>query len=107
MGKPDNPEVYAGAVVMALMAYPPEIVTQATDPRRGIQSTSKFLPSIAELMEACERRMTPLCVRWGEIKKMKEDHEVFPQPDVQERERMKDKFSKLINDLQYGSIDNR
>ena len=95
MGKPDNPGVYAGAVVMALMAYPPEIVTQATDPRRGIQSTSKFLPSIAELTEACEKRMASLRARWREVSNMKKFREVCYQPDEQERKRMKVKFESL------------
>ena len=38
-----------------LAQYPEAAVAKVCDPVRGLPSTSKFLPSIAEIREACER----------------------------------------------------
>jgi hypothetical protein len=54
-----NPEVYSSAVSAVLAdGYSPEIVDYVTDPRTGLPSRKKFLPSVAEVREACDERST-------------------------------------------------
>jgi hypothetical protein len=54
-----NPRVYLAGVVAALSDYPVEIICQVVDPRNGIPSKIKWLPTIAEIKEACESRYAP------------------------------------------------
>lgn len=53
-------QVYGQAVQMVLSDYPASVVFRVTDPRLGISAKIKWLPSIAEIKEACEAEMKPL-----------------------------------------------
>lgn len=55
-----DPEIYARAVVAVLTSYPENIVSAVCDPRGGLPAKSKFLPTVYEIREACERRMSPI-----------------------------------------------
>jgi hypothetical protein len=50
-----DPDFYLTAAVGILTRYQRETIMRVTDPRTGLPSTSKFLPSIAELKEVCEK----------------------------------------------------
>jgi hypothetical protein len=52
-----DPEAYAAALIAVLAEYPIEVVEHVTDPRTGLPRTAKFLPSVAEVVAACEERM--------------------------------------------------
>ena len=43
-----------------LSGYPEAIVREVCDPVRGLPSEDKWLPSVAEIRVACERKMQPL-----------------------------------------------
>jgi hypothetical protein len=49
----NDPEVYVAAVVAVLTRYLPEVAIAVTEPATGLPSKAKWLPSIAELVEAC------------------------------------------------------
>jgi hypothetical protein len=49
-----DPEMYCAAVAAVLSIYPQWIVILATDPRTGLASTMKFLPTPAEVKEFCD-----------------------------------------------------
>jgi hypothetical protein len=53
-GQANDPEVYTMAVAATLAEYPKEVVQHVTDPRSGLPAKLKFLPSVAEVREACE-----------------------------------------------------
>jgi hypothetical protein len=53
----NDPEMFIMGATAMLANYPEPIVMKVCDPVRGLPSTSKFLPSIAEIREACEREM--------------------------------------------------
>lgn len=59
-GDAEDPEVFTAAVALVLSEYPPEVVYRVTDPRSGIPATSKWLPTIQEVHEACEAAMRPI-----------------------------------------------
>lgn len=44
------------AVAATLAEYGPEVVEYVTDPRTGLPAKLKWLPSVAEVREACESR---------------------------------------------------
>lgn len=50
-----DPEFYLTAAVAILSRYQKQTILRITDPRTGLPASSKFLPSIAEIREACER----------------------------------------------------
>src|SRR6185312_3504497 len=51
-GEANDPEIYSGAVIAVLSDYPLEIVKRVVDPRHGLPSKSKWLPTVAEIKEA-------------------------------------------------------
>jgi hypothetical protein len=55
----NDPETFIAAAAAMLARYPTEIVIAVTDPVCGLASTNKWLPSIAEVREACEQAMAP------------------------------------------------
>jgi hypothetical protein len=42
------------AVAATLADYPPDVIEYVTDPRTGLPAKCKWLPSVAEVREACE-----------------------------------------------------
>lgn len=48
-----DPEIYCSAVAATLSEFPRQVVEYVTDPRTGLPSSSKWLPNIAEVREAC------------------------------------------------------
>jgi hypothetical protein len=56
---------------LVLEQYPNEVVVYVTDPRTGVQRGCKWPPTIAEITEACDRRVGDLerakrFATWGE-----------------------------------------
>lgn len=49
----NDPEIYTTAVVAVLTRYSPEIAIAVTEPATGLPRKSKWLPSIAEIVDAC------------------------------------------------------
>lgn len=63
----------------ALLAeYPREVVEVVCDPRRGLATRCKFIPTIAELTEALESEMEPHRQEW---RKEQEKRSALPRPD--------------------------
>lgn len=59
-GDANDPDTYAAAVAAVLSEYSADCIRSVTDPRTGIQSTSQFLPTVAEVKAACEEYMAPV-----------------------------------------------
>jgi hypothetical protein len=53
----NDPEIFITGATAMLASYPEIVVERVCDPLRGLPSKSKFLPSIAEIREVCEREM--------------------------------------------------
>lgn len=54
-GDANDPEIYTAAVAATLADFPAEVVEYVTDPRTGLPSKLKWLPTVAEVREACEK----------------------------------------------------
>src|SRR5437879_1072057 len=48
-----DPEIYAAATAAVLSEYSQDVIDYITDPRTGLPSTSKWLPSVYEVRQAC------------------------------------------------------
>lgn len=59
-GQPAEPKVYAAAIMTAIERYPEQVIATVTDPRGPLLRTCRFLPSIAEVVAACESEMEPI-----------------------------------------------
>jgi hypothetical protein len=68
-------EGFAVQLGTVLEDYPVAIIDQVTHPKTGIQRTCKFPPSIAEVVEACEKAMAPEREREEQARKWREQHE--------------------------------
>jgi len=51
----NNPEIYSAAIAAIFEGYSQVVVERAADPRTGIASQYKFLPTVAEVREFCDR----------------------------------------------------
>jgi len=51
----NDPEMFVTGAAAMLARYPEAVARAVCDPVRGLPSTKKFLPAIAEIREACER----------------------------------------------------
>jgi hypothetical protein len=74
--KPNDPETYIAGVVALLSEYPAEVVAVVTDPRRGLATRCKFIPTLAELTEALESEMEPHRQEW---RRQQELRKALPQ----------------------------
>ena len=54
-----EPEVFVRGLVATLARYPDAVVRRVCNAETGLPQTSKFLPSIAEVREACELAANP------------------------------------------------
>ena len=52
----NDPEIYVAAIGATLNEFPPAVIDFVTDPRTGLPSRLKWLPTVAEVREACEVR---------------------------------------------------
>lgn len=68
-GDANDPETYTLAIAAVLAEYTPDVVRQVTDPRSGLPSRLKWLPSVSEVKEACDdlvRSKQPAADAWGD-----------------------------------------
>jgi hypothetical protein len=54
-GDANDPEYYISATIAVLSNYPVEIIRTVCDPVKGLPSKTKWLPTIAEIVEECGR----------------------------------------------------
>lgn len=55
--KPADPETYAAALAAVLAQYPLGLVEECVDPRRGLARERDFPPSVACLVDWCDKRL--------------------------------------------------
>jgi hypothetical protein len=59
-GEAANPEIYTDSVISVLSCYSADVIRRVVDPRSGLPSRLKWLPTIAEIKEACDAEMAPI-----------------------------------------------
>lgn len=102
-GKPSEPETYIAAMVAVLAGYPSEIVAQVCDPVHGVASKTRFLPTVAELTDACEIAMMPLRRQWLAQKELTDERAKRNAPkaltDAAAAQRVRDGLATLAKEL--------
>lgn len=79
-GDANDPAVYSGAVIAILSDYPMDVIRQAVDPRRGLPSKSKWLPTVFEIKEECESIMAPRRREEERVAREEERKRTLPPP---------------------------
>lgn len=59
-GDANDPDTYCASITAVLATFSEPVVRFVTDPRTGLASTLKWLPSVAEVKEACVSRQAYL-----------------------------------------------
>ena len=80
-----NARMFFTGIVAVFTDYSPDVVRYITDPRTGLQRRIKFLPSIAEIVEACDERVVEIAKqeegkRW-KARKVAEPQPMPPRPE--------------------------
>src|SRR5262249_44974430 len=47
---------FIGAIAVVLQSYAPDVVQYVCDPRTGLPGKMKWMPSVAEVKDACDER---------------------------------------------------
>jgi len=58
-GDANDPDVYVAALTLVLSAYPEHVIRAMTNPDSGLPSKHTFLPSVAEVKQACDTYIKP------------------------------------------------
>ena len=70
----NDPEIFGRAIVAVFRRFPESVVIAVTEPATGLPVKIKFLPSIAEIAEACEaacpKPQPPKALAPAKIKKL-------------------------------------
>jgi len=83
-----DPQIFMTGMIELLAAYPAIIIENLCSVISGIPAKYKFLPSIAELKEECERYTTPHREReWEEYKRKRPPAYISPPENPTHTER--------------------
>lgn len=75
-----DPEIYARAVIAVLCRYPESVAVAVTEPATGIPARLKWLPAIAEIVEACELAAEPILRQLEREKIAEEQRKLLAAP---------------------------
>lgn len=94
--RPPDADGYAASLAGALSAYPLGIVQECCDPRTGLAQKREFPPTVAAIVEWCDRRLTYHrgMVKWGERNK--------PEPQFSEQHERG--MLKRLQDLMHSIL---
>lgn len=99
-GEANDPEVYTAAVIAILSTFPIDIVRQVVDPRTGIPSRVKWLPSPSEVMEACrkieeERKAVSYAQQW----EARSREQLREREELERVERPKQSYAEFLAEM--------
>jgi hypothetical protein len=98
----NDPEIYAAAVVAVLVRWPVDVITSVTEPATGLPSKCQWLPSIAEITEACQVSYEPTKARLERERTMKALTASAPRRPTQDE--LDEQFQRLgLSHLRPGS----
>ena len=98
-GDAADPETYVKAITAIFSGYDEEIVRGAIDPRYGLPSKAKFLPTVSEVRDECELLMAP---RYAAAKRLAAEHETLAR-----REKPRSEEEQAEYDAEHEKISSR
>jgi len=100
----NDPEIYVAAVTAILSEYPDSVIETVTDPRTGLPSKIKWLPTVAEVKSECESHMYRVRYQEAWNKRVADqaaEREVSkPSPETQKK--IGDGLAELVAQLKAG-----
>ena len=100
----NDPEIYVAAVTAILSEYPDSVIETVTDPRTGLPSKIKWLPTVAEVKAECESHMYRVRYQeaWNKrVAEQQADRDAERQsPETQKK--IGDGLAQLVEQLKAG-----
>jgi len=91
-------------MIAVMSLYPAHVLQEVVSPTVGIPRRLKFLPSIAEVADACDAICVRIATEERKAAQPKPDRAAETTPEQQER--MKQRFASLMADLAKGRAEN-
>ena len=89
---------YVGAIAELLMQYPRSVAMACADPRTGVASTTRFLPTPGDIVPWCEKACRPL------HEEGTREHRIDEQLRAREEWNAKARSSRVANLISYDTF---
>jgi hypothetical protein len=96
-GDANDPQTYVAAITAILARYPEEVITAVTHPATGLPSKKGWLPTVKELVDACDEAVEPIVQNEARLKRIKDQLEMRERMDSGEKPtlaQLQDKYGK-------------
>ncbi len=97
-GDANDPETYVAAITAILARYPEGVMTSVTHPATGLPSKKGWLPTVKEVVDACDDAMEPIVQNELRLKRIKEQLETREREDRGEKPTMEQLKTKYGDD---------
>jgi hypothetical protein len=84
-GEANDPDTYVAAIAAILSRYPQEVMTSVTHPATGLPSKKSWLPTVKEVVDACNEAHEPTLQNELRLKRIKEQIEMREREERGER----------------------
>jgi hypothetical protein len=96
-GDANDPEIYVAAITAILSRYPEVVITAVTHPATGLPSKKGWLPTVKEVVDACDEAVEPIVQNEARLKRIKDQMEARAREDAQIKptiDQLHDRFGK-------------
>lgn len=80
-GDANDPETYVAAIAATLARYPEDVMTSVTHPATGLPSKKSWLPTVKEVVDACNDAVEFTVQHEARLKRIKEQMEARDRED--------------------------
>lgn len=94
-GDANDPETYVAAIAAILARYPEDVMTSVTHPATGLPSKKGWLPTVKEVVDACDEAVEFAVQNAARMKRVAEQMEMRERMDRGEKptlEQLKEKY---------------
>lgn len=84
-GEANDPDTYVAAITAILARYPQDVMTAVTHPVTGLPSKKNWLPTVKEVVDACDEAHAPILQNELRLKRIKEQIEMREREERGER----------------------
>ena len=100
----NDPEIYVAAVTAILSEYPDSVIETVTDPRTGLPSKIKWLPTVAEVKSECESHMYRVRYQeaWNKRAADQAAEREASKPSPETQKKIGDGLAELVAQLKAG-----
>lgn len=84
-GDANDPATYVAAITAILARYPQEVITKVTHPATGLPSKKGWLPTVKEVVDACDEAHEPIIENELRLKRIKDQMEARERESRGER----------------------